>query len=396
MSPPVPLHRPSFWQHGRLVLLTSLAAVWLGALLFRLFWLQVEEHDQYVGRAEEQQQRVVELDPPRGTIFDAEGRPLAVSVEVSSIAAHPGSIEDPPAVARLVAETLGLDPGTVRAALESNRRFVWIERKVDRPKAEALRAKVQELGIRGIDFLPESKRYYPMRELLAQVLGYVGLDNSGLAGLEYRYERVVAAEKGRRTVLLDGRAGAVTFPNLDLAEARPGDDLHLTIDAAVQHITERELEKAVRESGADSGMAMMLDPRTGAVRAMASYPTFDPNHFGAFPKERWRNAPVMDAYEPGSTFKMVTLAAALEANAIDSLATFHCGNGHIVLGRTLIRDNASFGELSVREIIANSSNVGAIKLGQVAGRHRLFDTIEGFGFGDPTGVDLPSENAGLL
>lgn len=396
MSPPVPLHRPRFWRHGRLVLVCSIGGAWLALLVFRLFWLQVEKYDHYLEKAEEQQQRVVELDPPRGTIYDARGRILAVSVEVASIAAHPGAIDDPDAVARILADELGLDRATVRAKLESDRNFVWIERKVDQPRAEKARKRLAEAGVTGVDFLPESKRYYPMRELAAQVLGYVGTDNLGLAGLEYRYESDVATEKGSRTVLLDGLNGTVMYPNLDRSEARPGADLHLTLDAAIQHIVERELEQTVRDSGARSGMAMMLDPRTGAVRAMASYPTFDPNHFAAFSKDRWRNAPVMDAYEPGSTFKMVTLAAALEANAVDALQTFFCGNGQIVLGRTLIRDHKPFGDLTVRQIMAKSSNVGAIKLGQVAGRERFYATVEAFGFGKPTGIDLPSEGAGLL
>lgn len=400
MSPPVPLHRPGSWAaflgHGRLALVCCVGGAWLVLLVFRLFWLQVEKYDHYVQKAEEQQQRVVELDPPRGTIFDARGRTLAVSVEVESIAAHPSAISDPDRAAEILAKGLALEPRAVREKLGSDRGFVWIRRKVDRPVAEALKAELEQAGISGIDFLPESKRYYPMRELAAQVLGYVGTDNLGLAGLEYRYEKDVATEKGSRTVLLDGLNGTVIYPNLDRSEARPGSDLHLTLDAAIQHIVERELESAVTSSGAERGMALMLDPRTGAIRAMATYPTYDPNEFNRYPKERWRNAPVTDAYEPGSTFKMVTLAAALEANAVDALQTFFCGNGQIVLGRTLIRDHKPFGELSVREIMAKSSNVGAIKLGQVAGRERFYATIEAFGFGKTTGIDLPSESAGLL
>ncbi len=394
MKPPAVLFQPrhGLWQNARLVVLCALAAGWACAVLFRLYWLQVERYDHYQTKAIEQQQRVVVLDPPRGTIYDARGRQLAVSVEVSSIAAHPPSIEDPESTADLLSQILGSDRDELLKRLTSSRNFVWVQRKVDQPRADAIR----ELGLPGLDFLPESKRYYPMRSLAAQVLGYVGLDNHGLAGLEYLYDDTVATEKGRRTVLLDGLRGTVMYPNLASSEARPGSDLHLTLDAALQHIVERELEKGVRSSGGTQGTAVMMNPKTGAILAMASYPTFDPNRFNDYPQATWRNAPITDAFEPGSTFKMVTLAAALEAGAVDPLQTFFCGNGHIVLGRTLIRDHSSFGHLTVREVIAKSSNVGAIKLGRSAGKERLYSTIEAFGFGKPTGIDLPSEGAGLF
>ena len=392
-SPVIPFpSRPGLWQNARLALLCAAAGAWACGLLFRLYWLQVERYDHYAAKAVEQQQRVVVLDPPRGTIYDARGRQLAVSVEVSSIAAHPAVIEDPAGAAKAMAEILGIDRKALEERLTSDKSFVWVQRKVDQPRAEAIR----RLELKGVDFLPESKRYYPMRTLAAQVLGYVGTDNHGLAGLEYLYDETVTTEKGLKTVMLDGLNGTAMYPTLDRSEARPGEDLHLTLDAALQNIMERELAKGVEESGGKSGMAVMMDPNTGAILAMASYPTFDPNRFAQYPKNTWRNAPVMDAFEPGSTFKMVTLAAALEAGAVDPLETYYCGNGQIRIGRTLIRDHAPFGQLTVREVIAKSSNVGAIKLGWAAGRERLFSTIEAFGFGRPSGVDLPSEGAGLL
>lgn len=384
--------RFSQWPDARLALLCAVAAAWACALLLRLYWLQVEKYDHYAAKAVEQQQRVVVLDPPRGTLYDARGRQLAVSVEVSSIAAHPAVIEDPAEAARQIAEILGIDRKALEARLQSDKSFVWVQRKVDQPRADAVKA----LELKGVDFLPESKRYYPMRTLAAQILGYVGLDNHGLGGLEYLYDDTVATEKGRRTVMLDGLNGTVMYPNLDSAEARPGSDLHLTLDAALQNIMERELAKGVEESGGKSGMAVMMDPHTGAILAMASYPTFDPNRYGKYDESTWRNAPVMDAVEPGSTFKMITLAAALEAGVVDPLQTYFCGNGQIRIGRTLIRDHTPFANLTVREVIAKSSNVGAIKLGWAAGRERLYSTIEAFGFGSPTGIDLPSESAGLL
>ncbi len=376
----------------RLIILTALAASWVLAVSLRLYDLQVRQHEHYFQKAEQQQQRVVVLDPPRGTIYDAQGRELAVSVEVKSLAADPSRIVDPVATARALAEILSVDAGSLAKTFASPRQFVWIQRKLDIPVAE----RIEALGLEGVFTLPENKRYYPLHELGAQILGYVGTDNSGLAGLEYLYEKEVAGEQGRRRVVQDARLGTVQYPHTDLSSARPGRDLYLTLDATIQHITERELAKAVQGSGAKSGMAVVMDPNTGAILAMASYPTFDPNDFAASRPETWRNRPVMDAYEPGSTFKMVTLAAALEAGTLDPLRQVDCGNGGIVLGGVRINDHTSFGMLTTQEIIANSSNIGAIKLGMAAGRKRFYDTILEFGFGKPTDIDLPSESSGIL
>ena len=379
-------------KNGRLILIVALAASWLCAVVVRLYDLQIRSHQSFREQAERQQQRVVVLHPPRGTIFDAGGRQLAVSVEVSSTAADPRRIEDPRAAAVALAGLLDLDAERLAKSLASDREFTWIRRKLDPPQAAAVR----ELGIEGVFFVRESKRYYPLRSLGAQVLGYVGTDNTGLAGLEFLYDAVVSSEPGRRTVVQDARFGTVLYPNLDQAEPTPGRDLHLTLDAAIQHIVERELAAAIESSNARKGMIVVMDPQTGAILAMASYPTFDPNNFAAFPQSHWRNQPVQDAFEPGSTFKLMTLVAALEAGAVDPLEKIDCGMGGITLAGVRIADHKPFGYLTTREIIAKSSNVGTIKLGFAAGRQRLYQTIKGFGFGRPTGIDLPSESSGIF
>ena len=377
-------------KNSRLILIAALAGVWFLVVAFRLYDLQVRSYESYRARAQQQQQRVVTLHPPRGTIFDAKGRELAVSVEVSSAAAEPSAIEDPAAAARALAGLV--DNQDLTKILSSGKGFAWIERKLDLPRAEALR----KLDLPGIFFIQESKRYYPLRGLAAQVLGYVGTDNSGLAGLEFLYDGVVASEPGRRTVVRDARSGTVPLPKLTSSAATPGQDLHLTLDAAIQHLVERELAKAIAESGAHKGMIVVLEPQTGAVLAMASYPMFDPNAFADSPQSHWRNQPVEDAFEPGSTFKMVTLAAALEAGVVDPLEQIDCEMGAIHLNGVRIADHKPFGLLTTREIIAKSSNVGAIKLGYAAGRERLAETIQRFGFGRPTGIDLPSESSGIV
>lgn len=384
-------------MRGRLLLVTALVGLWMAGTALRLYDLQVLEYDKYSERAEQQQQGVVILDPPRGTIYDARGRQLAVSVEVRSLAANPREIDDPKATAKAIYEALRQDvPGLQRSKiverLSSDRQFVWIRRKLDLPLVE----RVEALELEGVFTLPESKRYYPMRRLAAQVLGYVGTDNQGLAGLEYRYEDKVGSAKGKRTVVRDARRGIMLPLGTDIDAAKPGMDLHLTLDATIQHIVERELDRAMRTSSSKRGMVVLMDPQDGAILAMASSPTFDPNTFNAFKAETWRNQPLTDAFEPGSTFKMVTLAAALEEGGFDPLAKIDCGMGKIFLNRVRINDHKPFGMLTTREVMAQSSNVGAIKLGRHAGTDRFYETIRAFGFGEPTEIDLPSESAGIL
>lgn len=379
------------------MLAALIGLLWLAAIAGRLYHLQVVRHEHYVSKAARQQQRIIKLDPPRGTIYDARGRELAVSVQVDSAYAVPSEVSDPRATAAALASVIpGLDAKKLARSLSPeasrDREFVWVARKLDPPVAEAVRA----LVLPGIHFLPEAKRYYPMRELAAQVLGYVGTDNHGLGGLELLYDEKVSGKPGLRTVLRDAGGRTVVAPGLSFAEAEPGEDLRLTLDAAIQHIVERELERTVLERGASHGIAVFLDPRTGGVLAMASYPAFDPNEFGRSAPSRWRNRAIGDVYEPGSTFKVVTGAAALGSGMVRSEDVFDCEMGGIVVYGKRIRDHKAFGRLTFAEVLAKSSNVGVIKAALIVGDQRLYDTIRGFGFGRPTGVDLPGEGSGIL
>ncbi len=301
-------------MRGRLAALLAVAALWSGAIAWRLWDLQVERHAEYRERASRQQQRVVELDAPRGAIFDARGRELAVSVEVESAFAVPREIEAPDAAAAALAGALRLDRVKLRRLLASDREFVWVARKLDPPRAEAVRA----LRLRGIHFLPESKRYYPLRELAAQVLGYVGTDDHGLAGLEAAFQTEIGGEAGKRTVLRDARRGTVLDPDLSFCDAVPGNE-------PAPHARRRAA--AHRSSASSPRRSRSAMPRAAArwcsTRATARcspwppIPAFDPNRFRDFDAEAGRNRPIQDAYEPGSTFKMITAAAALEANVLD-------------------------------------------------------------------------------
>ena len=372
--------------------IVAAAILWFVALGGRLWWLQVERHDHYEKKAAQQHQRILDLEPPRGTIHDARGRVLAVSVDVDSVFADPQEIVDPVRSARRIAAVLHLDARALQRRLEQERDFVFVARKLDAPQAEAVRA----LGLPGIHFLRESKRYYPMRELGAQVLGFVGTDHVGLAGLEAHYDRVVAGRAGRRTVLRDAHRRILLSPRLATVEARPGADLHLTLDASVQHIVEKELAAAIDRSHARGGSAVVLDPRTGAILGIATLPAFDPNRFGAAPAQRWRAGAVADAFEPGSTFKMVTAAAVLAHGLLTPDDMLDCEMGGITLAGVLIRDHQAYGHLSMRQVLAKSSNVGMIKLALMLGQQRLFEQVRGFGFGERTAVDLPGESPGIV
>jgi cell division protein FtsI/penicillin-binding protein 2 len=377
---------------SRVKLVAACGLLWVVLVAARLYYLQVYRYDHYAGKARRQQTTVVELDPPRGTIYDAHGRELAVSVQVDSAWADPADISDPQATAKALAPLVHQDERALAKRLERSGDFVWVARKLDQPDAEAIR----RLELPGIHFLPESKRYYPMRELAAQVLGYVGTDNQGLAGLELVHNKEIAGRPGRRTLLRDARRGTVIAPGLAAADPEPGRDLYLTLDATIQHIVERELALTVEKNRAKSGSIVLLDPATGAVLAMATYPSFDPNRYGESSPAQWRNRAIMDAYEPGSTFKVVTAAAALGAGLVRPEEVFDCEMGGITLYGIRIRDHKPYGRLTFADVIAKSSNVGVIKVGMRLGDDRLYKTIREFGFGRPTGIDLPGESPGIL
>ncbi len=377
---------------GRLAVFLVMMALWAAAISARLFQLQVVEHESYRQRALDQQLQVVELAPPRGTIFDARGRQLAVSMAVDSAYVLPHKIVDAKDAAKRIAPILGLTPEATLERLTDRHRWLWLARQLDPPVAQALR----DLGIEGLDFVEESKRFYPLDELAGPVLGFVGTDHSGLAGLESAYNQVVSGKLVRRRFLRDALDGGVVAPGFSFIDAEPGADLHLTIDATVQHIVEAELARALETSRARAGVVVLMQPRTGAILAMASLPTFNPNRFADYPQTRWRNAAVEFAFEPGSTFKAITATAALESNLIDPMDIIDCAQGGITLGSLRIRDHKPFGRLTFRDVIARSSNVGIIKVGLRLERSDFFEQIRKFGFGSPTGIDLPGENAGIF
>jgi len=372
----------------RLYILAGLLCFWMLAIGARLAYLQVYRYGDFARQAQRQQQRSIEVAPSRGVIYDRNGRELAMSISVDSIFAVPSEIPDPPATAGILARVLGLDQADVLLRLRGSRAFAWVARKVDPEKSERVRA----LNLRGIYFQKESKRYYPKSELAAQVLGYVGLDDEGLSGIERAYDEQLRGKPGRMLISMDAKRrwfGAVE------RQPVPGDSVVLTLDEKIQYIAERELERALAETGSAAGTIIVQNPRTGEILALANRPTFNPNAFRSVTPEQMKNRAVSDVYEPGSAFKMVTIAAALEEKLTNANEVIDCQNGEIQIAGVRIRDHKKYGHLTVSQVLAHSSNVGAIKLGLRLGEVRFDRYIRAFGFGAPTGVELPGETRGL-
>jgi len=381
------LHEPGLRRRS-LVLLVLMTG-WMLVVIGRLAHLQVVQHEAMLELAQRQQQRAIRISPLRGTIYDRLGRELARSVEVESIYAVPVEAAPAKAMAAKLARVLALKPQDILAKLAEPREFVWIKRKVTSEEAEAVKA----LQWPGIYFVMENKRYYPNHGLAAHVLGYAGLDEVGLDGVELAYDDHLRGQEGYILVQKDarGRSYGRTQPPL-----YKGQDLTLSIDAAIQMGVEEALKEAVQRSRARSGVAIVMQPKTGEILALANVPAFDPNTFSSSSEQQRRNRAVRDLYEPGSVFKIVTYAAALEEQQAQPDQTIECLGGRIVLAGHTIRDHKSFQTLSVREALENSSNVGAIRLALRVSPERFVDYIGRFGFGRPTGIDLSGEASGLV
>jgi cell division protein FtsI/penicillin-binding protein 2 len=369
-------------------------AVWAVLVVGRLVQLQVVQGQKYRARAQRQQERRIEVSGRRGPILDREGRELAVSVEVSSVYAVPDEVENAPVAASALAPLLALPREKVLERLTQPKGFVWIARKVDPSIADRIRA----LKISGVHLVAEPKRYYPKGPLAASVLGYVGLDDRGLAGLEYSYEGTIRGKPGEIVALTDARQSTYGEAETAGKPAQEGAALTVSLDSGIQFAAERELESTLRELDAKSGSIVLLDPWNGEILAMASAPSFDPNQYGRFPAETRRNRAIADAYEPGSTFKIVTGASALDRGLIGLDEIIETGHGVIHIGRVTISEDKhhDYGSLTLAGIFEHSSNIGIIRVGLRLGPQRLFEGASGFGIGRATGVDLPGEATGIF
>jgi cell division protein FtsI (penicillin-binding protein 3) len=372
----------------RLYLLGAILVLWCGVICLRLVYLQIFRYGDFEQRAQRQQQRTTEVAAKRGIIYDRTGRELAMSIAVDSAFAVPTEIPDLAGTISLITRITKADPREVLAKCKSARTFCWVARKADAEIAQRIRS----LNLRGIYFQKESKRFYPKREMAAQVLGYVGMDDEGLSGIEREYDEKLRGKPGRMLISVDARRKY--FGSVE-KQPEPGENVVLTIDEKIQYIAERELETVMAQSHAESGTIIVENPHTGEILALANRPTFNPNLSREITAERLKNHAVSDVYEPGSTFKIVTVSAALEEKLTRPNELFDCQMGSIVINGMRIRDHKPFGLLPVSDIIAKSSDVGAIKIALRLGEDRFYKYIRAFGFGQQTGIELPGETRGL-
>jgi cell division protein FtsI (penicillin-binding protein 3) len=388
-----------------------LARFWLICLIFfgwavliasRLFWLQVVRHGEYVERALRQQQRTFEVSPRRGVLYDRNQRGLAMTVQVDSIFAVPTEIADRQAAAHLLAPIVHTDPDDaqsseeqIAARLQAGRGFAWVARRVTPSVAARIHALADSGALKGIYFQKEFQRFYPDNEIAAQVLGYVGLDDNGLGGLELKFEPQLHGEPGRMYTAMDARRHVLGSSE---SEPQPGQNLTLTIDANIQFMAERALDHAMDRTHADNGTVVVQDVHTGQILALAIRPAFNPNLFRRTTPALLRNHAVSDVYEPGSVFKLVTYSAALEQGVAKPDDKIDCQGGQINLFGRIIHDEKGehFGVITVHEALEHSSDVAAVKLALKVGQDRFYQYIRDFGFGQRSGAELPGETRGLL
>jgi cell division protein FtsI (penicillin-binding protein 3) len=379
----------------RLVVAAVGLFVWSAAIEARLVYLQIFRHADLVARAERQQLRTVAASGKRGEILDRQRHVLAYSVDADSIYAVPTEIADATQAAASLCGALGDCSSADRLALgeriRRGRAFVYVRRQVTPDQAR----RVADLQLEGVGFMKENRRFYPNKELAAHVLGYVGLDNAGLAGVEATYDNLIKGHAG--TVLIQTDAKRHAFSRVE-RPSTTGADLELTIDEYLQHIAERELQAGVEWAGAEGGAAVVMDPYTGEILALANYPTFNPNVYRSFGDDNRRNRAIQDLYEPGSTFKIVTASAALEQKLLKPTDMVDTNPGVIRFGSRVVDEDKhhNYGVLSFTDVIVRSSNVGAIKIGLRVGSERLGLYARRFGFGHPTSPDFPSESPGIL
>ena len=351
--------------------------------LYRGAWLSQKAAGQY--------EKELTLQGKRGTIYDARHQAMAVSIETTSLAAYPAMIEDVDKAAAALAGELNQKRNDLRRKLTSKRSFVWLKRQAT-PKETAA---VRKLNLKGVDFLTEHSRFYPNTHLASQVLGFTGVDGHGLEGVEFYYDQDLKGVEHTLTIRKDALGRGFEAERW-IGPDQAGNNLVLTIDSHIQFMAEQALAQAVTTYKARSGMAILMNPQTGAILAMAHYPHFNPNNYRRYDRTTWRNRAITDPFEPGSTIKIFSAAAALESGASGPDSIFFCENGRYAVGPHVVNDTKPHGWLSLQQIVKYSSNIGAVKVVQKIGPQALFEQLRGFGFGERTRVDCPGEGTGSL
>lgn len=368
---------------------------WFAVVAVRLLELQVLEHKKLKAEVLEQSQDLITVLPTRGTIFDRNGKILARSLPAASVFFSPvkgESLDQQLKNLQRLKNLLGLKDQEIKkivSSIEKRKRFTWIKRKISLELAETIRS----LKLPGIYLLEENRRFYPQGQLAAHVLGGVNVDDFGLAGVEYYYNSLLRGEEGQQLIMKDARKREFFIETIK--ETRPGQDLYLTIDSTIQYIAEKELQRAVEKHQASWGTIIVSLPQTGEILAMADCPAYDPNDFPP-PENVMPNRAIQHTYEPGSTVKMVTAAAARELAGIGWNTYYDCSQGYLVFGGTIVRDHVRMGVLSFPEVFIQSSNVGAIKIAERIGSENIYRMFRTFRFGEKTGIDLPGEESGIF
>lgn len=383
------------WLKIRIVLILLIFLIFFIALLSRAFQLQILSGQKLKILAQKQQTTTLQLQPERGVIYDRNGEKLAASVLTDSVCADPSKIADPARASRQIAEILRLDKGTVFKKISEPKSFCWLARRISPEQA----AHVENANIEGIVLVKEPKRFYPNGELAAHMLGFVGADATGLEGLEKKYNDVLKGKPAKLAWARDAK-GKKLFLRAEQSDTKKDENINLvlTIDSRIQYLAETHLKEAVLDKGAKGGLAIVMDPKTGEILALANEGRFNPNNVDGLGPDKWRNRAITDCFDPGSTFKPFLVAAALEEKAIKETDRFFCEYGaYKIADRTIHEANhGRHGVLTVPEILKYSSNIGSVKIGQRLGKEKFHGYIEQFGFGAKTGIDLPGESTGLL
>ncbi|MFZ3208016.1 MAG: penicillin-binding protein [Geobacteraceae bacterium] len=380
------------WARIRIRIIGGLFAFFFLITSARAYYLQVIQREQLLKQAEKQYQKIVQLTPGRGAIYDRNGAALAVSIEMDSCYAETRNMENIAEASARLAPLVGMTRQDLQRKLAGSRNFVWLQRQM----TPELSTRIKYLDIEGIGFVKESKRYYPNAETAGHVIGFTGIDPDGLEGIERRYDSTILGATGYLVTERDALGRDIALKGPVVKNASKGNNVTLTLDKNIQYITEKELSKAVQTSRAKGGIALVMEPQSGKVLAMANYPDFNPNSYFKYPQSALRNRAISDSFEPGSTLKTFLIAAALEEKVVSPTEGFDCEDGSWSVGGRTIHDTHRYGRLSVAEILKYSSNIGAAKIGCRLGRERLAGYLHGFGFGDKSGIDLPGEANGTV
>jgi cell division protein FtsI (penicillin-binding protein 3) len=375
-------------KNTRLYLLGGILLFWCLTICGRLVYLQIFRYGSFVKQAEHQQQREIPLSAKRGVIYDRAGHELAMSVLVDSAFAVPTEVKDLPTAVSLITRITGEDRNVVLADCRNHKTFCWIARKADDETID----RIKSLNLQGIHFQKEPKRFYPARDLAAQVVGTVGMEDAGQSGIEHGFDDKLRGRAGKMFISVDARRQ--WFSDVE-TQPEPGEGLVLTLDKNIQYIAEKELDQAIHDTQAIAGTVIVENPHTGEILALANRPTFNPNLRKEITPNALTDRAVSYIYEPGSTFKLVTIAGALEEKLTNPDEVFDCQMGSIVYNGMRIRDSKPHGLLPVWGVLSKSSDVGSIKIALRLGEERFYKYIRAFGFGQQTGIELPGETRGM-